>query len=215
MGKFIVFEGLDGSGTSTQARLLAERCKENGIDHLLEKEPNSDHSIGKILREEFLSGKMRTNRLVGALLFLADRIDHFYHEDHGLARKLMSGINVIQDRYHLSWLSYNKPKEFIDGFSEETMLELSRLIFAPDLTIYLAVSPEQAMARIKPKQSQAGVEIFDSLEEQMRVRVNYERAIINMRLEGWNIIVINGTLSIESIANKVWTEVSNLLRRNV
>src|SRR3989449_10513909 len=110
-GRFIVFEGLDGAGTTTQARLLAERLQKQGRTAYLAHQPSEGH-VGLLIRQ-ILAGRAATSQADGklgvvdervmALLFAADRLDHLNSQ---IEPRLARGEDVILDRYTLSSPAY-------------------------------------------------------------------------------------------------------------
>lgn len=146
---FIVLEGIDGAGTTTQAARLAERLRRDGRTAHVTREP-SDGPIGKMVRG-LLSGAIgdgipaRADMM--ALLFAADRLDHNVRE---IDAALASGSIVISDRYDLSSLAYQQaaaesviPSEELVGW----IRSLNRFARRPDLTLVLDVPAEAAAAR--------------------------------------------------------------------
>jgi dTMP kinase len=109
-GHFIVFEGIDGAGTTTQSRLLQETLTRDNVPIHLTAEP-SDGPIGLIIRQ-ILGGRIVVKGMSGlrpprwptmALLFAADRLDHLESE---ILPNLADGITVLSDRYVYSSLLY-------------------------------------------------------------------------------------------------------------
>ena len=96
-GKFIVFEGIEGSGKSTQTKMLSDYFKSNNI-WVHQTREASDGPIGKMLRETYLSGKRKVDTRIINLLYVPDRLDHITNEEDGILSILESGINVISDR---------------------------------------------------------------------------------------------------------------------
>ena len=106
-GKFIVFEGIDGSGSSTQAQLLYDYCIANNRSAVLSPEPTSG-KIGKLLRE-FLVGNdyFRDRDLYDqqmAYLFTADRHYHLYNKIDGVKTLTKKNTHVITTRYYMGIL---------------------------------------------------------------------------------------------------------------
>ncbi len=176
MSKFVVIEGIDGSGTSTQTRALTAALKGRGEDAWLTWEP-TDRPIGKLLRE-LLSGRMtsagdaRKDRRLFAMLFAADRHDHVHERDEGITARLARGEHVICARYVLSSLAY-------EGESSEELhfVEALNARFpTPDLTIYLDCPVEIALERIHT--TRETVDVFENREKLARVRANYERLLV-------------------------------------
>ena len=104
-GKFIVFEGIDGSGKSTQIKLLYKYLTSKGVPCYTTFEP-TDSPFGSLIRQ-CLSGRIETDDKTIAGLFVADRLDHLYNAKCGLIEKINSGITVLCDRYYLSSYAYH------------------------------------------------------------------------------------------------------------
>ena len=103
-GKFIVFEGIDGSGKSTQMKLLAQKLEEKGIKTRLTLEPTYGLVGGTL--HHILSGKIKADPKVTAALFVADRLDHLTNAEDGVLKSLENGETVICDRYYFSSYAY-------------------------------------------------------------------------------------------------------------
>ena len=99
-GKFIVFEGIDGSGKTTQINLLKQKIENTGTKCLETREP-SDGPVGVMIRQ-CLTGRMKIDEAALAALFAADRLDHINNSVNGLKSKIDEGISVISDRFVLS-----------------------------------------------------------------------------------------------------------------
>ena len=99
-GSFIVFEGIDGSGKTTQINLLKQKIEALNIKCLETREP-SDGPIGVMIRQ-CLTGRMQMDEAALAALFAADRLDHINNGTNGLKNKLEDEICVISDRFVLS-----------------------------------------------------------------------------------------------------------------
>jgi len=151
-GKFIVLEGVDGSGTTTQARLLTQALTREGIPCEGTREP-SDGPIGKLIRQ-ILEQRVDTPLDALALLFAADRFDHVFDVIDPVLR---NGIWIVCDRYVLSSLIYQTMTRWDVGanpferFTESAPLKRIRAINAglptPDLTVVLDVSDGAAAQR--------------------------------------------------------------------
>lgn len=164
-GKFIVFEGTDGSGKSTQMKLLAKELSAYGPVWCTH-EP-TDSPIGGLLRAA-LTGRVETDERAIALLFAADRIDHIRNSVNGIEKKLREGVTVLCDRYYLSSFAYN------GGFVPlEWVIELNRFameLLRPDLTVFLDLSAEEGMRRVERR---GEAERYESLERQKLIRAKY------------------------------------------
>src|SRR5437870_4053780 len=99
-GAFIVFEGLDGAGISTQARLLHERLIASEVPCNRSFEPTAG-PVGSLLRQ-YLAHRVQFDPHTVAALFAADRLDHLYNRTNGIAQRLENGITEISERYLFS-----------------------------------------------------------------------------------------------------------------
>lgn len=138
-GKFIVFEGIDGSGKGTQIRKLKEFLEQTGIKTLVTCEHTRDLPIGKLI-ETTLNGGEKIDPLSLQICFTADRRDH-YQKVVGPA--LERGEFVISDRYYGSTVAY------IEDSMKNIMLDFNQnVVPRANLTFFLDVEPEIAMRRI-------------------------------------------------------------------
>lgn len=193
---FIVFEGLDGSGSSTQAALLAANLQQMGKAVVQTKEPTTG-TIGKLVRE-YLQHKHDTSPLALQLLFASDREDHL----HQLVRpSLQTGEIVISDRYLYSSIAFgsHSDKEF------EWLSELYEDFLTPDIIFLLKVPPAECIKRIEGRGSEK--ELFEKEETLTRVWKNYEK----LAKEYPFIHVIDGMQSIEAIEKEIFDIVKKAL----
>lgn len=153
-GFFIDIEGLDGSGSSTQVRLVANQLKKERINPYLTKEPTKG-PIGRLVRQA-LEGKF--NSLPPAsvqLLFAADRGRHLNEE---IIPRLEKGKMVITDRYAWSSVAFGSVE-----LDREWLLGLNKNFILPDLTIFIEVSPQVCLQRITKEKG--GIELFEEEEK--------------------------------------------------
>jgi dTMP kinase len=188
VSRLIVLEGLDGAGTTTQARRLVETL---GDAHLT-REP-SDGPIGKLLRE-MLVGKHAIEGAALAqdtfgLLFAADRMDHLQRE---VEPRLAAGITVVSDRWYHSSLAYQGT-----GADRDWIAQLNARARRPDLTLFLKVRPEVAAAR----RVAAGrvQELFEDIRMQEEVAEGYRATIAELQALGERIEVIDGELPMDAV----------------
>lgn len=156
----IVFEGLDGSGKSTQAGLLAKDLSASGRRTVLTAEP-TDRPIGRLVRQ-VLRGEVRTSPRALALLYAADRSDHLM----SVRSWCESGNTVIADRYFYSSMAYQ-------GVSED--MDFLRLINAyphAEKVIFVDTPAEECMRRIDDRGGEK--ELFDRIEYLEKVRKNFK-----------------------------------------
>jgi dTMP kinase len=193
---FIAFEGLDGSGSSTQSRMLAERLERNGKPVLLTKEPTSDSPIGKMIRD-VLQHKWQASPEALQLLFSADRAEHLKYE---IEPALKNDRVVITDRYLYSTLAYGGMEVDMDWLKI-----INKSFRLPDLTFLFKLAPEECIRRIAGRGSD--FELFEKKEKLTKIWENYEEIAKDYP----NIIVIDATKTIERISEQIWSEVSGAL----
>lgn len=143
-GKFITFEGCEGSGKSTQLRLLSEYLDSLGIDYILTREPGGSE-IAEQIRGIILNGKnIAMCDECEALLYAAARVQHLKEK---VAPALDRGTLVICDRFVDSSLAY---QGYARGLGAEYVANINDFAlknFTPDLTVFLDISPAEAFKR--------------------------------------------------------------------
>jgi len=204
-GRFVVLEGLDGAGTTTQARLLAERLRAEGRRVHLTAEP-SGGPVGALIRQVLgrrLGGAGGTPFDPGALalLFAADRLDHWQGE---IAPRLAAGADVISDRYTLSSLAYQSLTTGAPAWVEAQNARAP----APAATLFLKVRPAEALRRRVAESG--GGELYEVAGFQRRVARSYARCIGRLRRQGQRVLVLDGERSVDEVAAAVWAEVRRL-----
>jgi dTMP kinase len=182
-GALIVFEGLDGAGTSTQLGLLAAWLGERGHAVEVTREP-SNGPFGAVIRQA-IEGRLRLAPEVLALAFASDRADHLLNEPNGVAGSLERGAFVLCDRYVLSSLAYQSA----DGVDLEWLVELNRHALEPDVTVFVDTPVADCLARIEARSAHA--ELFHERAKLERVANAYERALAQPRLVG-QLVRVNG-----------------------
>ncbi len=143
-GKFITFEGCEGSGKSTQIRLLSEKLAAAGVDFIVTREPGGS-AIAEQIRKIILdAGNTAMCDECEALLYAAARIQHLKEI---VVPALEAGKLVICDRYVHSSLAY---QGYARGLGEEYVAGINSLAlgeYAPDLTLFLNIAPKAAFER--------------------------------------------------------------------
>ncbi len=199
-GKFIVFEGTDGSGKSTHARLLTERLMAGGVDTFVTFEPTS-FETGKLLRR-YLSGEIEGDERTIAALFMADRLEHLFNPE-GIIAHLEKGITVICDRYYLSSVAYNCHSESIDWVMQ--INQRARETLLPDLTIFL----DAPLARTEKRTAnRVAKEIYEKSDVQEIVKQRYFEAFERVKEE--NIAVIFTDRDRAEVSEDVWEKAKEL-----
>lgn len=166
-GKFIVFEGTDGSGKSTQMKLLGKYLEEKGETCRFTREP-TDSEFGTLLHS-CMTGEIDTDEHTIAALFAADRLDHINNPKNGMKVVLAQGHTVLCDRYYFSSFAYNGgfvPLDWVIALNTPAMQTLK-----PDLVIYIDVSPEESMKRVSRRGGET--ERYETLERQLKIRAKY------------------------------------------
>lgn len=168
-GIFICIEGLDGSGKTTHAHRLVRNLQKRGIDSVYTTEP-SKGELGTFIRGTILEGKKRVPRVVEALLFAVDRIEHF---EKDVKPALEDGKVVVSDRCVYSSLAYQGAA----GLNLKWIEEINKFALPPDLALYINVPPEVVVKRIRRKKS-----VMERLETQRRVQKVYMKFVENGKL---------------------------------
>jgi len=202
-GKFIVLDGLDGSGKGTQVKLLAnyffDSNKKNHI--FLTREPyNSEHyeEIRKLLKSG-LNPRDNAERL--AELFVADRRVHA-----ALIESLLSqGIDVVSDRYKYSTLAYQQTQ----GISLQKLIDMHKGILIPDLTLIIDTLAEIALERIIKDEGREYKEVFEQKDFQEKLRENF--LALSKQLPDEKIIIIDGDKPIAKVFESIKKEVEKIL----
>ncbi len=194
---FIAFEGLDGSGSSTQSRLLSEKLEANGHAVLLTKEPTGDTPIGKMIRE-VLQHKWECSPDGLQLLFSADRAEHLKNE---IEPALKNDQIVITDRYFFSTIAYGA----LAVNDVEWLKCLSKHFRVPDVTFLFKLDPKTCIERIQGRGSD--FELFEHDEKLTEIWKTYEK----IAEEYPNFHIINASKGIEEISEEIWKIVSENL----
>ena len=203
-GTFLAFEGIDGSGKSTQIQLLAKRLKERQLKHYITMEP-TDSPFGCLI-QQIMTGRVKTDNKATAALFAADRLDHLLNDVNGIKAKVDEGTIVLTDRYYFSSYAYqcvDMPMEQVIAFNEP-----SSEILRPDLNVFIDIDADTAMERILKNRYQ--VELFEKKSRLERTREGYMEAFALLK-DKEQVLIIDGTQSIEAIAQQVWEAVEKLL----
>lgn len=200
-GIFIAFEGIDGSGKSTQVVLLKERLQREGVGCYTTLEPTWS-PVGSLIHQ-IMAGRIRMDNRAIAALFAADRLDHLLNDVDGIVAKLSGGMHVITDRYYFSSYAYHSvdmPMDWVIKINEPS----SRLL-RPDVTVFVDIDPEIALERIAKNRHHK--ELFEEKSRLLQVRKHYFEAF--RRLEDVeNVIVVDGNRAVEVIAEDIWISVS-------
>jgi dTMP kinase len=206
LGIFIVLEGIDGAGKSTQAKLLKLWFEERGYEVVLTKEP-TDTPFGKLIRRLVLAGGRegiidgaKISHEAEALLFAADRAEHV---DKLIKPSLESGKVVISDRYFYSSLAY----QWARGLDLEWLIDLNRFAIRPDLVLLLDLPVKESMKRIRTRSIKTE---FDKIVElQKKVRENY----LKLAERFPEIKIVNALEDVEGVHRQIVALVEALLEK--
>jgi len=207
-GRFVVVEGLDGAGTTTQARLLGEALRAAGRPVHVTAEP-SGGPIGALVRQ-VLQKRLSGGAGQGfdphalALLFAADRRDHLAAE---VLPRLAAGTDVVSDRYTLSSLAYQGLTTGDLAWVEA----INREAVAPDVTIFLEVRAALALGRRRAAATDP--ELYEVAAFQRRVAQSYRRGIARLRRSGQRVEVLDGEQPVEAVAAGIAALVGRLGRK--
>jgi dTMP kinase len=205
-GRFIVFEGLDGAGTTTQSELLATALRAKGRTVHLAHQP-SGGAVGLLIRQ-ILAGRTATQRADGkldivdervmALLFAADRLDHLTSQ---IEPRLARGEDVILDRYTLSSLAYQGT-----SVSHEFIQAANRYARKADLTLFLYVPAQVAFERVCKRG--AKLERYETAAQMQQIEREYNRLVGTDA----SVVPIDGTRSIPEVSELCLAAVDEQLR---
>lgn len=203
-GLFLAFEGIDGSGKSTQIKFLTDRLRQEGVRCHETREPTNG-PIGSVLNQ-ILTGRMTADGRTISCLFAADRLDHLTNQVNGLCKVVEQGITVVTDRYYFSSYAYNGVDMDMDWVMECN--RVSAELLRPDLTIFLDIPVDVALERIA--KNRLYTELYEKEERLLAVRKNYFKAFdLTKDTERVAVIDANGTADV--VAQRVWEAVKQVL----
>ena len=200
-GKFIVLEGIDGSGKSSQIGPLVERLEGLGVACRADREPTGG-PVGTLIRQA-LTGQTPLDPRVIAALYAADRLDHLVNDKNGLCAAIDSGITVVSDRYYFSSYAYHSVDVDMDWVIGAN--SLSADLIRPTVTVFLDVPAEEAMARIRKNRDHE--ELFEKEERLRKTRELYFQAFERLK-DVENVAVVDGRGTQEEVARRIWAAVS-------
>ena len=202
LANFAVFEGGDGSGTSTQLALLGRKFaadSRQGPVFFPTAEPTGG-PIGRLLRSALKNDPFLQPDTL-ARLFAADRGEHLYASG-GIIERCKRGELAISDRYVLSSLVYQGIE-----CGEDLPRSLNSPFPAPELLLFFDIDPLIAQERLGSRPS---LEIFEHLDFQKKVRERYHALLNGYRDAGVRVEIIDAAQSVEKVAEEVWRQVSKM-----
>lgn len=195
-GAFIVFEGLDGSGQSTQVRLLSEYLSGQGREVLTTKEPTQNSEAGR----EIIAVLTHQKTLPPLALQELFAVDRRHHLESEILPALKRGAVVISDRYRWSTYAFGS----IDC-ELEYLMQLNEGFLEPDLTLFLRVRPEVSLERIAKRGKP--IELFEKKEKLEKVCLNYDKLAAMFP----QTIVLDGEQPIDAIHAEIVKKVEAIL----
>jgi dTMP kinase len=197
MAKFIVLEGIDGSGTTTQTNLLKNYLNLLGKEVYITSEP-TEGEIGKLIRKALqtdifsIEDPEKIDQQM-AILFAADRHYHLFNKKDGILELLNRGIYVVSTRYYFSSIAYNANNQ--DDYN--WINNLNSHFPKPDILIYINVPVEVSLERISKRKN---LEIYEHREKLLKVHSNYLKILDNY---SGALINVDGRASIEQIHSSI------------
>jgi dTMP kinase len=195
--QFIVLEGLDGAGTTTQAAKLHGHCTRHGVPGFLTNEPTSA-PVGAFIRRLLTSREpgsdgspYRPPESSMALLFAADRLAH----SREIAAHLAAGEHVICDRYVFSSLAYQTLDASI---TPEWVIEINRGCAIPDVTVFLDVPVDECLRRLSGRAGATA--IYETKPLLDAIANNYHRLLKSYQETYGRVVRLDGTRSIDEVA---------------
>jgi dTMP kinase len=195
-----VLEGLDGAGTTTQLKLLADRLSREDRPHAATCEP-TDGTVGRMLRA-ILAGETRAHPRTIALLYAADRSEHVHQSEVGIEARARRGDLVISDRYLFSSLAYQSIEcgwDWVRGLNSGFPL--------PQCLLFIDTPVEVCQERLRER---GRAELYDAAAFQSRVRDGYLRAIGQYSGSGMQVSLIDGDRPAGIIHGDIWKIIASL-----
>lgn len=203
-GRFIVIEGIDGSGKTTQISRLCHRISGEGLEAISTFEP-TEGPIGTLIRQ-MLSGELPVDQRTIASLFAADRTDHLVNAKTGIRKLVDRGKVVVCDRYYFSSYAYHAQYIDMDWVIQANSLNAD--ILRPTATLFIDVDPQRCLERI---QARGGpLEIYEKIDIMKAVRVNYFTAFEKLK-DRERVIVIDGSGTPDEVAHRIWEQTAPLI----
>lgn len=199
-GKFIVFEGIDGSGKGTCLQRVADYLKLKHVDFIITEEPNSKYGIRNVIKSELLQKQIVKDPLVDLFAFSLDRQLHVEKE---IKLALLENKVILCDRYYHSTIAY---QGYVQGVPLEYVLSTQSIFPKPDLTLIFDLPVEIAMARAAKRG--AVKDKYETLEFQTKLRDAYLDLAKTLKEK---IIVIDSAKSMEEVEQQVIKTIEPIL----
>jgi len=197
-GKFIVLEGLDGSGKSAQVDLVIKFLQDSGKEVVVTKEPTMDSEAGRkikqVLRKEIIVEPLELQKL-----YVQDRREHLQNK---VIPALKAGKYVVSSRYAFSTFAYG----YSSGLDVKLLVDLNKEFLLPDLTIIVDVDPESCIKRIESRGEPK--EFFEELGKLTKVNEIYKKTpqmfpALGGSASGGEIVLVDGRKSISEVFENI------------
>ena len=197
---FIVFEGIDGAGTTTQIKLLAEKL---GQEKVWQTAEPTDKETGKFLRK-MLKGDFAVSEKTASYLFAADRCEHIFGKN-GILEQTEKGKIVLSDRYFFSSLAYQ---------SVTCGKELPELLNSPfplpEILFYFKIDPEISLSRVESRGE--AKEIYEKIDFQKKTAALYDAVMQEYKGAkgvGMKMIEVDASKSIQEISEFIYKSINS------
>ena len=206
--KFIVFEGIDGSGKTTQINKLCEYLESKGRKVYVTSEPTISLT-GGMLRDA-LSGVSKRTSCEMAAMFVLDRIFHNVNNKWGINKMLEEGYVILCDRYYYSSLAYQGSETDFE-WVKRMNLDCPE-IRTPDACIFLDLTPDESLERIS--KGRATTEIYETKEKLTAVRNKFLSVFDELKdREGEHICIISAFGDVETVASRIQGAVDEIIAK--
>jgi dTMP kinase len=199
---FIVFEGIDGAGTSTQLKKLSEKI---GNDKLFITAEPTSLSTGVFLRR-MLKGEFSVDEKTAAYLFAADRCEHVFGSN-GIIEHIRGGKIVVSDRYLFSTLAYQS----VSGGEDLPQL-LNSIFPLPQILFYFRINPEISFRRVLARGEKP--EIYENTGFLQKTAALYDKIMKKYNgtalAESMQLVTIDASKPIEETAEIIWSYLKKL-----
>ena len=196
-GKFIVIEGLDGSGKNAQIDLLIDFLDKNRKEVIITKEPTIESEAGRKIKQA-LRKEIVVEPLELQKLYVQDRKEHL---ENKVIPALKDGKFVVSSRYAFSTFAYGGS----DGLDVDSLIKMNEEFLLPDITMIIDVNPDSCMERIEGRGEPK--ELFEKKEKLTKVNEFYKRFPEMFE----NVIMVNGERSIPEVFDDIKKIIEKIL----